>query len=293
MPMFIYISGYFSKTTVKNTTSYIYIYIIWQTFCLLTDKYILHQSVSFDYFRPNWLMWYVFSLIIWSLAIRLFKHIPDKYCLVCVALSFGVSILAGFVDRLGYYFSASRTITFFPYFLLGYFSRNKGLELFELKIGDKKGSAYKVGLFAAAGLMSAVYFIRRINGINASWLYGSYSYAAGGYTFKFKTMWILLSLSEIFVLNNTIPNKKCGFISKLGRNTLTIYLVHGLFLKLLRPYGGVIFAHGELCNLIIALLLSAAIVLVLGSDFIKNKLAYLTSYEKASRAVREQLARWK
>lgn len=27
MPMFIYISGYFSKTTVKNTTSYIYIYI--------------------------------------------------------------------------------------------------------------------------------------------------------------------------------------------------------------------------------------------------------------------------
>lgn len=237
-------------------------------------------------------MWYVFSLIIWSMAIRLFRHVPDKYCFVCVALSFGVSILAGFTDRLGYYFSASRTITFFPYFLLGYFSRNKGLELFELKKGDEKGRA-KAGLFAAAGLIAGGYFISRINGINASWLYGAYSYSAGEYTFKFKIMWILLSLSEIFVLNNIIPNKKCGFISKLGRNTLTIYLVHGLLLKLLRPYGGAIFNHGEVCNIIIALLLSAAIVLILGSDFVKSKLAYLTSYEKASQAAKGQLARWK
>lgn len=276
MPMFIFISGYFSKPNKKKILNFIYIYILWQTLYFLLDKCVLQKSLTLNYFKPNWLLWYIFSMTIWNILIKFFKPISNKYCWLVVVLSFIVSILVSFIEKVGYTFSLSRTITFFPYFLIGYFSKNHEFNLFDLKNNDKRNNIYKILFFIIIGLISSIYFIFNISLINKKWLYGSYSYATGGYNFVFKIMWILLSVSEIFLLNNITTNKKIPIISKIGTNTLTIYLIHGLIIKVLKEYN-ILFVFNEWVNILIALLLTSVIIILLGNDVTKKAFNKLLS----------------
>ena len=291
MPMFIYISGRFAKGNLKSIVNKVYIYIIWETIYFLVYKYVLNQNMTLSYVKsPIWILWYIFALIVWETILFIFsflkrkkaKHIEEKnslFCYIVVAGAFFLSIMCGFINKIGYDYCLSRIITFFPYFLIGYFQRNNNFKLFEI-ISKSKSNKYKIIFFTIIALISISFFTQLSNPIQGHWLYGSYSYANGGYTWLFKTMWTLLSISVIFILNNITPNKKIALISKFGSNTLIIYLVHGVIIKILGKYSSYIFGDNAYINIAICLGITSVLIIVLGNDLIKKCLTPLTNITK-------------
>ena len=299
MPMFIYISGRFAKGSLKSIINKVYIYTIWQTIYFLFYKYVLNQNITMNYIKtPIWLLWYIFALITWELIMIIvnifkrkkakhFKEINPLFCYGVLAAFFIASIMSSFINDIGYDYCLSRIITFFPYFLIGYFQKNYNFKLFEIKSKTRK-SIYKILFFFILAVISISYFVLLSKPIQGRWLYGSYSYANGGYTWIFKTMWILLSLSVIFILNNITPNKKIMLISKLGSNTLIIYLVHGLIIKYLGKYSSYIFQDNAYINIAICFGITSLFIIVLGNDLIKKCLTFLTNIIKILNRISEK-----
>lgn len=133
MPIFIFISGYFTKFSKKNIFKFTWIYVIWQTIYIFFLKYICMQDVEFTFIKPNWILWYIFSMLTWNIIIKLFDTSSKIKSMIFILLSIIISILVGFVEKIGYEYSLSRTITFFPYFLIGYYTKKNNLNLVRLK----------------------------------------------------------------------------------------------------------------------------------------------------------------
>ena len=118
MPAFVFVSGYFSKKTQEvsfHLCKLIVAYIFFNVFFVL-----LHMTRGE---RPHYLSaytseWYLMALVVWRLItpfVSMFK---------CNLLWFTVfSVLAGFLPDIGgnMTFSISKIVTFYPYFLAGYY----------------------------------------------------------------------------------------------------------------------------------------------------------------------------
>lgn len=111
----------------------------------------------------------------------------------------------------------------------------------------------------------------------------------GGYNILFKTMWMILSLIELYIIYKCTPNKKIKVISNIGANTLNIYLLHSLLAKWLKIYSMNLFCYGETINITIMVIIACIILLMFGNAFIKNKMIYLTDFNK----VKEKLLKEK
>lgn len=135
MPLFIFISGFFSrKKDLKGFLS-----SIWKILEPLIIFHVLIRVIPHIIsngtdnllkivLTPWWVLWYLLSLIYWRIMIQL---IPDKFLdhtRPVVIITFCISILAGFLpfDR---FLSIQRTLAFMPFFFLGYYLRSKNLFL--------------------------------------------------------------------------------------------------------------------------------------------------------------------
>jgi fucose 4-O-acetylase-like acetyltransferase len=274
MPAFVFITGYFARNFKKNALTYMYIYLIWQPIYFLFFRYVLNQSISFTYLKPNWVLWYIMAVCVWNLImIILNKLLTNENKLYFLLLSFAFSILAGFNDEIGYTLSLGRIFTFFPYFLMGYLYKNHKFNLLIFENHKTVKQKFKIFIYVILLIFSTLYFSINIEKIKYQWLYGSYSYALQGYTPFFKMMWILISVLELILLINIVPNKKIQFVSYIGANTLTIYLLHGLIIKIILHYWNIMIIPN--LNILIALFLTAVLLVTFGNNFIRKFLKYL------------------
>lgn len=101
-----------------------------------------------------------------------------------------------------------------------------------------------------------------------------------GYNILFKTMWIILSLIELYIICKCVPNKKIKVISNIGAHTLNIYLLHSLLVKWLKIYSVNLFCYTEIINIIIVIITTCIILLIFGNEFIGNRIIYLTDFNK-------------
>lgn len=261
MPVFVYVSGYFAKCSKKNILRYTYLYAIFQIIYCVMDKNIYKLNINL--LAPNWLLWYLFSLIIWTSLLKLFETKNHSKSLCLIIITFVISLLAGFFDFIGYKFSLSRIITFLPYFLLGYYTKKSNINILNLKRKDGIFDKKKIVIWSVIFIISIFYFWNIRGTLQARWLFGSFSYNNANYNYIFKFMWILLSLTELVVLDNFIINKKIAIVSKIGANTLYIYLMHGIMIKFFKNKIN-IFVYSEIINLILAAFITILIMIIFG-----------------------------
>jgi fucose 4-O-acetylase-like acetyltransferase len=264
MPLFVFISGYFSKSITNSKKFFLKInniilsYITFQFMYYLFNIYILKtENFKFTLVYPYWIMWYLVSFFTWSLILPYFSKIKHP-----IIIAFVISILSGYDNNIGYYLSLSRTITFFPYFLIGYFCQKSHIK--NIKKHVKKKYAF-LGLFI---IFLGIYLLN--DRIDYRWFYGSFSYSQLNsanypeYMIRIFTYILAIPIS-IFILALT-PNKNL-FCTKLGSRTMTVYAFHGFIIKLLVEYNFFNYINYFMDEIFIIILLSLFIVILLSSKF--------------------------
>ena len=264
MPAFIFLSGFFAKGIgnkkyiLKLVKKLLLPYVIFQVF--YSSYYVWLGVESWDplIMEPRWSLWFLLSLFSWHMLLILFKRIPAIYG---IPLAFSIGIAIGYVDTIGHELSLSRTIVFFPFFLLGYWVTKE--RLYKLKNNFIRVSSLVLMSVVAVAIALTPDF-------SIVWLFGSSSYQAlglpglGGLV-QFG-IYLLSTLMAASVLV-WIPSKQKMF-TFIGQQTIYVYLLHGIFIHFFRQGDYLKFDHAfDLVGLVI---LSVAIVALLASKPVRT-----------------------
>jgi len=177
-----------------------------------------------------------------------------------------LGIVIGYIDNVGSYLSLSRTIVFFPYFLLGYLLNGK-----QLKWVIRAKYSLPVGMVII--IATLLFFGMGFPKDAVPWLLADTSYAnmvgkewsAG----LIRALQYGITLMVVFGFLALIPSTQYK-LTKIGERTLYVYLFHGFIIKSLQamvPNESLPFISG---NYLLLIILSFIICLILGSYFIKK-----------------------
>ena len=241
MPVFVFISGYLSKNVEKGRrnavrnflTPFLLFNIIWNLITLVGPLFLrgefteLPSEQAFSFFTPGWALWYIFAMFLWKILL------PD---LLKFKNIFILSIIAGIFVKLsgefGSYMALSRTITFAPFFLAGYYSSEEKLKRFRkftrFNILNKVPSI----LILIIGVLIALIFVNYSN-IADEFFWADRSYS--NFNIEIFTGILLyiavyiIGFAFVYVFINLMPDK-LTFLSKIGKNTLSVYFLHTYFI---------------------------------------------------------------
>lgn len=235
MPVFIFVSGYFSKPKGNETIEIVArkaiagCLIPYVFFNLIYD--IPYKSVEtvLDTLNPSWTLWFLLSLFFWKTLVTPFSRLRFSF-----AISVIFALYVGTLSQVGSFLSISRTICFFPFFLAGYLISPSVIEKLE---------KYKVGgvILFILGIIATIYLVK--NGINHITFFMYTSYQNMGQTIwqgiGLRLLTLLLGFIGIlfFVL---IVSQKESFISKWGMYSITIYVFHSIIVRTMNSHGFII-----------------------------------------------------
>ena len=255
MPAFIFISGYFGKRNdgIKLFKKLLIPYLIMQLGIWLLRLITPLRDNYFTIVQPYFTLWFLPCLFFWRLAVDKLSKVKG-----IVPISFAVGILAGFDLMVAETLSLSRMLCFFPYFLLGYrFDKKQFMDVWRNKWIKLGAFAVVITIFAVLALISpriAMYdfLFRRF------YIAGKELAGAG---VRIALYLCGIFLTYLFLL--LIPEKKCWF-SWIGTRTMSIYLFHGLLIRILAEAGFLKCLKGNVGG-IVAILLSVGMTALLAT----------------------------
>jgi fucose 4-O-acetylase-like acetyltransferase len=269
MPVFIILAGVFTKLDasqriiLKNIKSlivpFVVFTILYEIFNILATGKISNYSLNW---QPYWILWFLFSMFIWKTTLPIIMQF--KFPLI---LSIVISLCAGYVSDAGYFLAISRTLYFFPFFVLGYKLGSSLLSNnFLLKIP-------RVIYFII--LLVNILFFWVFSDLPHQWLYGSFSYSRIGdvewFSFIIRSILYFVSVISSIAILMLIPNYHSA-LSIRGQNSLFVYVWHGFFVKV-GMYFGVMQILSNLSNALalVTLFISAILITaLLSSAFMAN-----------------------
>ncbi|GEN57055.1 putative membrane-bound acyltransferase YkrP [Halolactibacillus alkaliphilus] len=285
MPAMIFVSGYFAKGIwdkryiINLIKKIIFPYIVFQ---LLYNMYNLYSGDAIkSVFEPNWSLWFLLSLFSWHMLLIFVKKLPAKIGMI---LAVGVGLGVGYIDQIGHVYSLSRTCVFFPFFLLGYHMDKAWLFHFMDKLSVKKASV----------CIGVVVMLHVRLDYPVSLLFGSSSYQDLGYLgegFVYRLLSYLGAVLLTYLFFVIVPRREVTY-SKIGEQTLYVYLLHGAFIQLFRRQDW--FHVDGLFTLVIALLVSGVIVLFLSSKYVTTLFKPVIEFKRVKEEELHQLfKRWR
>lgn len=219
MPTFAFLSGLFVKDCqfcrmqLKKT---ILLYAGLQVLIFICS------GGAIDLRYPYWILWYLLSLSCWLcftlVWLSLFNE-SNKISILIISIIIGCLVgCVNFIDRI---FSLSRTLVFFPYFWLGIML-------------DYKTEWQKYRFIGMISLLCSILILIFTNDhITVNFLYHATPYGTiqNGAILRF--ICYVIGMSLIVFLLTWMPDKRFIF-TKAGTNTLPAYILHAVFVILLR-----------------------------------------------------------
>lgn len=259
MPLFVFVSGYFSKFDNKNiVTSFLIPYIFFN----FLYGFLFSDEFGFSIIYPHFAYWFLISLICWKLIIKYLDKVKGIFIISII-----IAVLAGTHHEITSAFSFARTLKFLPFFILGYKFNKDWIN------NIKRVPKLFVGLLILFSFLLFL-FAEKYNLINYSLLMKAQYYFISGYTDLdgiINTVFIVFPLTFLFmfIIMYLVPRKKI-LLTYIGKNTMTIFLLHcfifGVFIRVIGSY--------PIFNTISAVLFcffsSILICLVLGSNFVSK-----------------------
>ena len=227
MPLFVFVSGYFSKRIYKdgkyNFKKILYLIKAYILFVVAIQAvYAISGFRSFrkiDFFAQSGAPWYLFAMIAWYLMIpliRKFKPLPVIIVNIVLALA------AGFFKNVGDFLCLSRILVFGPFFFLGYYMEQQMLEK-ALRPAYKK-----IVTVAALSICAGILLTGSKMKDELGMVYENISY------YELDRLWEgpfvrLVLMIAAFVISWAIlfyiPREKTA-VSFIGQRTMPIYMLH-------------------------------------------------------------------
>ena len=238
MPLFMFVSGFFSKNGIKNKRFdkciiYLLLHFILKFMLFILDYFILKKDVEFNMFSESNVSWYLLVLAIYYFITILFykAKINLKHLFI---ISIFLSLIVGLDKNNNYVLCSQRAFVFYPFFLLGLLVSKEFINkcLKNKKIKFLSIFIIIISFIACIIFLDKVYIFKRLFlGIEA---YGIPSY---NYGFILRILSYLISFTLGFCVLNIIPRRKL-LISNLGSRTLTVYIFHMILVELIIFYFG-------------------------------------------------------
>lgn len=220
MPLFFAISGILGNTTINKSWKELlskriillwYLYVLWSTigyFSSITDfeKFRLAQWYGLI-IRPNTVLWFIWALGIFF-AVAKFSPKPARGAVLLLSITIAVFTSTNMLKV--EYSPYLKSIRYMPFFLFGIWFNRCIIKMLE---------HYWITLIVSGLSFNILFFTMRWSG-------------------ELKVLDILLSSSGMLLgLSGSIVLERVRVLSRIfrifGRNTLTIYLSHSLFLVFL------------------------------------------------------------
>ena len=257
MPLFVFIAGHFAHASLRIRplfTRLLLPYVLLQ-FAYTWFGHVVHKTPewSLHLLTPDWILWFLLSLLWWRLFLPLWLRLPQPFALACL-----LALLAGYVGAIGYPLSVSRTLVFFPFFVLGHLTTAPQLA---------RLAAPKLRWLAALLLLAAWLLARKVAPLfDVRWLYGSFSYAALGQGALLAAQWRLLQFGVALLLSAavlaSVPRQRFRW-TELGSRSLYAFVLHGFVIQGGRAAGWftpeLTSALGKLLLLLASLLLTVVL----------------------------------
>ena len=220
MPLFIFISGYFSKiapnTNIKALKNVFIPFLIFNTLWILSAFLIDGNLSRTMYIIPGYGLWYLLSLFFW----RTFLPAADRIKYV-FWISILLALFIGTIDFTENFLAISRTLCFFPVFLFGYYFK-------DLKEKFTFNKYLSAGVFVALLVSATLFFVPKTTELlmlRASYVNMHIGNLEG---VILRLIIIFLGIACCILLFNIMTSKKT-FLTKVGRNSLSIYVLHLYF----------------------------------------------------------------
>lgn len=263
MPAFLFLTGYFARFDRKKIVFGLLLpYVLFQTVYIMFDRWTLGEDTALQFTTPYWILWYLMASILYHLLLPMYDTADQDLQRLCLAVTFTLSLLAGFDDTVGYRLTLSRFLVFQPWFLLGYYSRRSGW--IEAMTSRLTGRKYMKLLLAGAvcflsGVMHLLSFRSEI-------LYGAHPYGTLVYgplerSFAGVTALVWIGFGCLVLL--PWLDRRLPVLTELGQNTLPVYLLHGFVVRYLQRC-----CPDWLGNPILVLPVGVLILAVFGNPFV-------------------------
>ena len=225
MPLLIFVSGYLSKIrpnwVLKAFKAVLMPYLIFNTLWIII-AFLLNGPIVFPlYLVPEVGLWYLLSLFFWRIMLPITNKVKYVFW-----ISILLALFIGTIDSSLSFLSISRTICFFPAFLLGFYFKD---------IKDK----FSINKYLAGGalitLLTVATFLFKDHSDN---LMGKLSYAdmhLGNLEGIFLRLIVMvIGMVSVILLFNIMTSKET-VLTKIGSNSLPVYVLHFYFIFYL-PY---------------------------------------------------------
>ena len=267
MPLFIFISGYFSKiapdTNVKALKNVFIPFLVFNTLWILSVFLINGNLSRTMYIIPGYGLWYLLSLFFW----RTFLPAADRIRYV-FWFSILLALFIGTIDFTENLLAISRTLCFFPVFLFGYYFK-------DLKEKFTFNKYLSAGVFVTLIASATLLFMPKT--IEILMLRASYvnTHMGNMEGIILRLIILFLGIVSCILLFNIMTSKKT-FLTKMGQNSLSIYVLHLYFVtylpELIRYLG---------FNFVFKSYILSIIYVVLGTTFV----LYILSRDVVTRSV--------
>lgn len=262
MPLFTFISGYFSKKSTRTTQAKVInivkIYISAEIFYLLFELIILKRDVTIDLLRPKWTLWYLLALIFWYI-ISDYLHNYKKAFIISILLS----LIIGFDTTFGTYASSSRIVFFLPFFIAGL--------LFEKDTFIEKFKKYKsLIIISVLVILGILYVIRDFTSVDLLFEYSNYTFFTSEpwYHFFIRIFHYIGGFLISTYILLIFPSKKTS-LSWIGKNSLILYVSHAAVIYLLNLTP--ILRYNNLIELIVSEIIIVSTVILITYFYTKLK----------------------
>lgn len=284
MPAFVFISGCLSEKVLQNkertfAKAYYYyaLYILMDMLCKIV-RFGFGEELSYSLFSEGSVPWYVFALANFYLITYILRKFDRSFLLIFSIL---LSLFVGYDDSIGDFFALSRTIVFYPFFLLGTMVNIEQLKkkLYSQPVRIASILYLIIYVLLCWFKVDLVYVLRPLFTARNSFSALDELSVYGG---LLRLLAYCVSIASMASVLSLIPDRRC-VLSKMGMRTLPIYFFHrpiiymltgsGVYLGL-QKYLGV----GRMRTCIVWLSLSIPIFYVLSLGIFEKPFNLLSRY---------------
>lgn len=262
MPLFVFLSGYFSKlsnrTTKEKVKNTLKIYVCAQIFYNVFNFFLFGMEGSkAGILLPHWTLWYLLSMIFWYI---ISDYIGNYKKWIIGSIIY--AMLAGLDNTIGTTGSASRTIFFLPFFIMGMAFKEEYITI--LRKNKLKF------LISSIVIIILLWVINEDTPIELLFEYTKY-------TWYFNRPWFPMFLRGFHYISAIIVGitimvlmpKKIGKLNQIGKRSLIMYLTHTGVIKILSKFGVV--SYDSMLEVVLSTIIIVVTVIAVTFSYVKIK----------------------